>query len=108
MTSQPTGQPAPVPTKQARPAWANEDLIVCQGGPWDGWWFTATDWHERQDAAAWMAARHQRPTAISTYTATDTRQDHPRILDASGTVWTTDQKDTEDAVDDLADEDGAW
>jgi hypothetical protein len=70
-----------------RPAWADEPLIVCVDGPLAGQWFTAEDWTERQTAAARMAERDQRRTAVSRYHATEASVAHPYVPDVVGAVW---------------------
>jgi hypothetical protein len=72
-----------------RPSSADEDLIACVNGPLSGQWFTATDWAERQAAAERMAAKNQRPTAVSAYTPAGHHVANPHVADTTAAAWTS-------------------
>lgn len=68
------------------PAWTNRNLIVCDGGPWDGWWYFTEDFQTiRVSAEAMLAAGQQGIYPALDYEATTQKREHPQHP-AFGTV----------------------
>ena len=63
-----------------------DELVVCEGGPYAGFWWWLKDWRARRDAALAMGYTAAHPAAPALgYQASRRRMDHPKGL-GSGIV----------------------
>lgn len=72
---------------------ASGPLMLCRGGPWDGFWYSVPDWEKRRAAATNMGYTPDDPTGYALgYHRTAGVEANPDCdvtagTPATGTVW---------------------
>lgn len=62
--------------------------VALEGGPLDGWWYTAADWETARQAASNLErTKDQVQGVVLGYEATTRTVLHKRIADRSADVW---------------------